>query len=56
MEEKFKAGLANEVMSEFENIKNLRLSFIAAGADRDVVGLLEEQMKTLFSLYLDLSK
>jgi len=56
MEEKFKAGLANQAMTEFENIKKLREEFIASKAEHEHVGILEEVMMNLLGIYMDLTK
>lgn len=56
MEEKFKAGLANQAMKEFENIKNLREEFITSKAEKDHVDILEEAMMNFLSIYMDLTK
>ena len=56
MEEKYKAGLANQAMVEFDNIKKLREEFIAAGASRDHVCALEDAMNEMFGIYLELTK
>ena len=56
MEEKFKAGLANQAFTEFENVKNLREEFIGSGANADLVNELESVMDTLYSMYLTLTR
>lgn len=56
MEEKYKAGLANQAMVEFDNIKKLREEFIAAGASRDHICALEDAMNEMFGIYLELTK
>lgn len=54
MEEKFKEGLANQVMEQFESIKNLRSDFINSGA-KEHIGLLENTMNKLLELYYKLT-
>ena len=56
MEEKFKAGLANQVMEEFENVKNLRENFINSGARSRQIETLDEVLNKLFNMYLGLTK
>ena len=56
MEEKYKSGLANQAMVEFDNIKKLREEFIAAGAGNEHVCAIEDAMNELFGIYLELTK
>ena len=56
MEEKFKAGLANQVMEEFDNTRLMRENFIASGARSKHVETLDEVLNKLFAMYLDLTK
>lgn len=56
MEEKFKAGLANQVMEEFDNVRKLREDFITSGARSKHIETLDEVLNKLFAIYLDLTK
>ena len=55
MDKKFINGLANQVMSEFENIKILREDFINCGAQKEHIDTLKETMKILLDIYFILT-
>ena len=56
MEEKFKAGLANQVFEELGAVKELRETFIQSGACEKHVEELVGMMNLLFDMYLELTQ
>lgn len=56
MDKKFREGLANATMTEFENVRNLRAEFIHCGADKDHITRLEDALNTLYSIFLDITR
>lgn len=55
MDEKFKNGLANQVMDEFDNVKDLRASFIQSNSDTKHLDKLRDMMQTLLDMYFELT-
>ena len=54
MEKKFKAGLANQVMTEFDNVKQLNEDFISCDAPMDMRIRLRGMMQELLEMYFNL--
>lgn len=55
MDKKFKPGLANSVIGEFDNIRKIREEFIGSGASKSQVSKLRNIMDELLDMYCDLS-
>lgn len=56
MDNKFKAGLANQVMTEFDNVKRLHEEFIGCNADMHMRIKLRGMMQELLEMYFELSE
>ena len=56
MDNRFINGLANQAMTEFENVKQLREEFINCGAPRKHVETLQGAMKAFLNIYLRLTE
>lgn len=56
MDEKYRNGLANQVIDEFDNVRMLRETFLQSKACADKVNQLENIMSTLYSMYLDITR
>ena len=56
MDKKFREGLANATITEFENVRNLRAEFIHCGAGEDNIARLECALNTLYGIYLGITR
>ena len=56
MDKRFINGLANQAMTEFENIKKLREEFISCGAPKKHIETLQGSMKAFLNIYLRLTE
>lgn len=56
MDNKFKAGLANSAIKEFENIRLMREEYIACGAESEFIITLEASMNAFLNIYMTLTK
>ena len=56
MDEKFRQGLANQVLEQHDNILNIREEFINCKADMDLTNTIEDIAKRLMAMYLDITR